>query len=126
MARILLVEDEENLQLLYRQELEADGHEVLCASDGKSAARMALEAQPDVVIMDINLPQNMDGMESMSKILSQNREIPVIINTGYSEYKDNFMSWAADAYILKSADMGPLKDAIRSALDSRNTSAPEQ
>jgi len=116
MAKILLVEDEKNLQFLYRQELEDAGYEVVCAGDGKTAVNMALELMPDVVIMDINLPDKMDGIESMSKILSENRSIPVIINTGYSEYHDNFMSWAADAYILKSADMGPLKDAIREAL----------
>jgi CheY-like chemotaxis protein len=122
MARILLVEDEESLQLLYQQELEEDGHEVVCASDGKSAVRMALDVTPDVVIMDINLPENMDGIECMSKILSGNRDIPVIINTGYSEYQDNFMSWAADAYVLKSADLGPLREAIRSALERKQIS----
>ncbi|MCK4284371.1 MAG: response regulator, partial [Candidatus Brocadiae bacterium] len=74
---------------------------------------------PDVVIMDINLPEKMDGIQSMSKILSQDKDIPVIINTGYSEYQDNYMSWAADAYILKSADVGPLVEAVREALRKR-------
>jgi len=123
MARILLVEDEESLQILYQQELESDGHEVVCVGDGKAAVRIASEMLPDVVIMDINLPDHMDGIESMSKILSQNRDIPVIINTGYSEYQDNFMSWAADAYVLKSADMAPLKEAIQSALERKGISS---
>lgn len=116
MAKILLVEDEENVRLLYQQELEEHGHEVICAADGRTAVRLAEETKPDVVIMDINLPEKMDGIESMSKILGHDRAIPVIINTGYSEYQDNFMSWAADAYILKSADIGPLMDAVREAL----------
>ena len=119
MAKILIVEDEENVRLLYQQELEEEGYEVLCAGDGKTALEMARREEPDVVIMDINLPEKMDGIESMSKILSHNRAIPVIINTGYSEYQDNFMSWAADAYILKSGDLGPLKEAIRKALAKR-------
>ncbi len=116
MTRILLVEDEENVRLLYRQELEDRGYEVICAADGKTALQLAMEQKPDVVIMDINLPEKMDGIESMSKILSHDRGIPVIINTGYSEYQDNFMSWAADAYILKSADVGPLVKAVQQAL----------
>jgi len=116
MARILLVEDEENIRLLYRQELEDLGHEVACAADGRAAVEMARASAPDLVIMDINLPEKMDGIESMSKILSDNSGIPVIINTGYSEYKDNFMSWAAEAYVLKSGDVGPLLDAVHEVL----------
>jgi len=119
MAKILLVEDEENVRLLYQQELEEAGHEVMCASDGLTAVEMARQSAPDLVIMDINLPQKMDGIESMAKILSYNKDIPVIINTGYSEYQDNFMSWAADAYVLKSADVGPLMEAVRRTLASR-------
>jgi DNA-binding NarL/FixJ family response regulator len=61
----------------------------------------------------------MDGIESMSKILSHDRNIPVVINTGYSEYQDNFMSWAADAYVLKSADLDPLMEAVEDALRRR-------
>ena len=121
MARILLVEDEESVRLLYKQELEERGYEVLCAGDGRTAVEMARELSPDVVIMDINLPERMDGIESMSRILSHNRETPVILNTGYSEYQDSFMSWAADAYVLKSADIGPLLDAVENALQGRGT-----
>ena len=119
MAKILLVEDEESVRLLYQQELEEQGYEVIWAADGKTAVELAKEAKPDVVIMDINLPEKMDGIQSMSKILSQDKDIPVIINTGYSEYQDNYMSWAADAYILKSADVGPLVEAVREALRKR-------
>jgi CheY-like chemotaxis protein len=119
MARILVVEDEENVCELYRQELEGRGHEVVCVTDGRSAVRMARESPPDVVIMDINLPERMDGIESMSRILSRNRDVPVIINTGYSEYQDNFMSWAAEAYVLKSPDIEPLIAAVDKALEKR-------
>lgn len=119
MAKILLVEDEENVRLLYKQELEECGYEVLCAGDGRTAVEMVRELCPDVVIMDINLPQRMDGIESMSRILSHNKDLPVILNTGYSEYQDSFMSWAADAYVLKSADIGPLLEAVEKALHKR-------
>jgi len=116
MPRILLVEDDDNVRLLYQQELEERGYEVLCARDGRMAVRLAQEASPDVVIMDINLPENMDGLESMSRILSHDRSVPVIINTGYSEYKDSFKSWMADAYVLKTSDVQPLIRAVEEAL----------
>lgn len=121
-TRILLVEDDENVSLLYQQALEREGYDVLRVADGKSAVETAQAEKPDLVVMDINLPENMDGLESMAKILGQDRHIPVIINTGYSEYKDNFMSWAAEAYVLKSADLDPLLNAVRAALQKRGAS----
>lgn len=122
MAKILLVEDEDSIRKLYELELRDRGHEVLTARDGLTAIRLASEHTPDLVIMDINLPEKMDGLESMSRILGENSEIPVIINSGYSEYKDNFMSWAADAYVLKGADVEPLMEAVENALAKRGNS----
>ncbi|MFP4026582.1 MAG: response regulator [Candidatus Brocadiia bacterium] len=117
MAKLLLVEDEENLSLLYQVELGAEGHEVVVAQDGKTAIELARSESPDLVIMDINLPEKMDGIESMSRILSEDKSIPVIINTGYSQYKENFMTWAAEAYVVKSGDLDPLKKAIKNVLE---------
>ena len=119
MAKILLVEDEESICLLYQQELQAEGHEVILAHNGKDGVEMAEREKPDLVIMDINLPEKMDGLESMSRILDRNKDIPVIISTGYSRYRDNFLSWAAEAYVLKSANLTPLKETIREVLGKR-------
>ena len=55
----------------------------------------------------------MSGIESIGKILSKHKKIPIIINTAYSSYKDEFMSWSADAYIIKSSDLKELKDKIK-------------
>ena len=65
--------------------------------------------------MDINMPK-MSGIESIGKILSEHKKIPIIINTAYSSYKDDFMSWSADAYIIKSSDLKELKDKIKELL----------
>jgi len=65
--------------------------------------------------MDINIPK-MDGIEVMGRVLSKNNKIPIIINTAYSNHKNNFMSWAADAYIVKSSDLSELKDKIKEIL----------
>lgn len=116
MARILLVEDERNLSLLYQMELEAEGYEVLVVYDALAAIKAARENNPDLVIVDIRLDSQMDGIELLSRLLVKNKSLPVIINTGYSQYRDNFMTWGAAAYILKSADLGPLKKAIADAL----------
>ena len=115
MITVLVVEDDKNQRLLYEQELKLEGYEVVTASDGKDALEKIQEQLPDLIIMDINMPK-MDGIETMGKILGKNREIPVIINTAYSNYKDNFMSWAADAYIVKSSDLSELKNTVKEVL----------
>ncbi len=119
MTTILLVEDDKNQRLLYEQELRHEGYEVVTASNGKEALEEVQEKLPDIVIMDINMPK-MDGIEAMGRILGKNKEIPVIINTAYSNYKDSFMSWAADAYIVKTSDLSELKDKIKEVLANKN------
>ena len=61
----------------------------------------------------------MEGIETMGWILSHNKGIPIIIHTAYSNYKDNFMSWAADAYIVKSSDLSELKNKIKEILTNK-------
>jgi DNA-binding response OmpR family regulator len=115
MTTILLVEDDKNQRLLYEMELRQEGYEVVTASNGKEALEIIKEKLPDIIIMDINMPK-MDGIDTMGRILSKNKEIPVIINTAYSNYKDNYMAWAADAYIVKSSDLSELKNKIKELL----------
>ena len=115
MTTILLVEDDKNQCLLYEQELRLEGYNILTATDGKEALEMVRIQAPDIIIMDINIPK-MDGIETMGRILSKQKHIPIIINTAYSNYKDNFMSWAADTYLVKSSDLSELKDKIKEIL----------
>jgi len=115
MATVLIVEDEQNQRLLYKEELKLEGYETVTAADGKEALEKVQEQLPDIIIMDINMPR-MDGIETMGKILSKNRKIPIIINTAYSNYRSNFMSWAADAYVVKSSDLTELKNKIKELL----------
>jgi len=115
MKRILLVEDDKNQLLLYKQELTLEGYNVITARDGIEAVDRVKEEKPDLIIMDINMPK-MNGIESLGKILSEQKNIPVIIHTAYSSYKDNFMAWSADAYIIKSSDISELKNKIKELL----------
>lgn len=116
MKTILVVEDDKNQVLLYEQELSFEGYRVIVARDGQEAIKKTREQLPDLIVMDINMPK-MDGIESMSGILSEHKNIPIIINTAYSSYKDSFMSWSADAYIIKSSDLSELKKKIKELLN---------
>ena len=109
---VLVVENQQNLALLYEQELEDDGYSVDIVNSGLKAIEQVSEKKYNLVILEILLP-DMDGLETLGKIISINKDLPVIINTAFSSYKDNFMSWAADAYVLKSSDLSELKYTIR-------------
>ena len=115
MKKILLVEDEESLRLLYEEELKAEGYEVLSAGNGKEALRQLEEVKPDLIILDIVMPV-MDGMEALGQIMGRERNIPIVIHTSYPGYREDFMSWAADAYVAKSSDLRELKQTIRDLL----------
>ncbi|MCC7212892.1 MAG: response regulator [Candidatus Brocadia sp.] len=112
MKTILVVEDDKNQLLLYEQELSLEGYKIITARDGLEAIKKVREQLPDLIVMDITMPK-MNGIEAMGKILSEHKKIPIIINTAYSRYKDDFMSWAADAYVVKSSNLKELKDKIK-------------
>ena len=119
MPKILVIEDEKNLRLLYKQDLERDGYQVVTAATAPEGIAMVEAEHPDLVVMDIRLP-GMDGLEAMSKVLEKHPRRPVVLNSAYSSYHENFMSWAADAYVVKSADTDELRARVRELLQSRS------
>ncbi len=118
MARLLIVEDDANQRELYRQELESEGYEVLTAADGQEAVNIVKERDVDLVVLDINMPV-VDGIEALGRILSRDNTLPIIIHTAYAHYKDNFMTWTAEHYIIKSSDLTELKKRIKEVLSAR-------
>ena len=116
MNKILIAEDERNLRNLYLVELQEEGYTVVVASDGREALDLFRKERPDLVVLDILMP-GMDGLELMGLMLAEQNQVPVILNTAYPAYKDNFLSWSADAYVIKSADLRELKREIRRLLE---------
>lgn len=115
---ILIVEDDANQRELYRQELEEEGYKVRLAADGKQAVEIVNNEHIDLVVLDINMPV-MNGIEALGRMLSYDNQLPVIIHTAYAHYKDNFMTWVAEHYVIKSSDLTDLKDKIREVLKER-------
>ena len=113
--RILIVDDERNIRRLYEKEFQQSGYEVLLAENGNEAVQKVKTDSPDLVVLDIRMP-GMDGIEALGKILGTSNKIPIILNTAYTSYQNNFMSWAADAYVIKSSDLGALKDKVKEVL----------
>ncbi len=112
MKKILLVDDEEGIHLLYREELEDEGYEVHSALRGEEALEKLNIVSPDLVILDINMP-GMDGVEVLRRMKEMNPNLPIILSTAYHEYKQDLAVWASDEYVVKSSDLTELKAAVR-------------
>lgn len=117
MEKLLVVEDNPNLLTLYKEELAEEGFEVRGALTGKQALNEVKRDRPDIVVLDICLP-DIDGIHVLEQVLAIDKTIKVVINTAYSTYKDNFMTWSADAYVIKSSDLTELKDTVRKVLET--------
>jgi len=112
MKKILLVDDEDSIHLLYREELEEEGYEVYSAMSGEEALEKLNSIAPDLVILDINMP-GMNGIDALRRIKEINSNLPVILSSAYQEFKQDLASWASDEYIVKSSNLDELKAAVR-------------
>lgn len=113
--KILVVDDEENIRFLFKEELEEEGYQVEMASNGFEAIDKVRASKFDVVVMDIKMP-GMDGIQALNEIKNMVKDQPVILCSAYGEFKQDFSSWISDAYVVKSADTSELKQTIKKIL----------
>ena len=103
-ARVLVVEDERDVAELLRYNLAKEGFDVLMAPHGAEALRVAREQQPDVILLDIMVPQ-LNGWEVCRRLKEdlETREIPIIMVTGRAEEGDKVLGFelGADDYVTK-------------------------
>jgi DNA-binding NtrC family response regulator len=119
MARLLVVDDESNIRLLYSQELSEEGHQVVTAASAAEAAEKLAESDFDLVVLDIKL-KNESGLDLLQKMVKERHDMPVILCTAFSCYKDDFSAWLADGYVVKSSDPQELKDEIKRVLEKKS------
>ncbi len=81
MAKILVIDDEEQLRDLLKKMLTRDGHQVFMAQDGEEGVRSFYQFKPDLIITDIIMP-NKDGIEVIMELLNANPELPIIAISG--------------------------------------------
>ena len=115
---VLIVDDDGNQRLLYRETFEADGHQVIEADDASGALEMVRTRRPDVVVLDINMP-GLDGLDTLAAIHALDRRLPIVLNTAYAAYREQYVSWIADAYVVKSSDLTELRDTVRDVVARR-------
>lgn len=115
MIRVLLVDDHALFRQGLRSLLENEGMRVIGeAADGREAVRYAAETNPDVILMDIQMPE-LDGVQATQNILDINPEAKVIMITMYRQDRYVFEAVKAGArgYVLKDSDSNSLIDRIR-------------
>jgi two-component system, response regulator, stage 0 sporulation protein F len=114
-TRILLVDDEEHIRLLFKEELEEEGYLIDLASNGFEAIEKLKKSHFDLVVLDIKMP-GMDGIQTLSEIKKTDKDQRVILCSAYGEFKQDFSSWVSDGYVVKSADTRELKNTIKNVL----------
>lgn len=119
MQAMLIVEDDDNLRKLYTQEFVEEGYRVLSVANSQEAMIVLEREAPDVAILDLVMP-GADGIELLGRFIKQQPQLPVVINTAYPVYQHNYLTWSADAYVVKSSDLSELKQTVQSVLARRH------
>lgn len=115
MYSLLVVEDEPFLRHRYHQELKEKGYEVTSVSTGKGALEKLRTSSFDLVVLDIRLP-GMNGLEVLERLRREGRNIPVILNTSYSGYRQDTRCSQANGFIIKSPNTHELMKKVEELL----------
>jgi len=125
MVKILIIEDDASIAKLYETKFSKENFEVIMASDGKTGAHAALEHQPDIILLDLNLPI-LNGFEVLQKIKknTKTKNMPVVILTNYGEV-DNitecFLKGATEFMIKVEHTPDEVVDTVREILNVKGS-----
>ena len=115
-AQILVVEDNEKNMKLFRDVLDASGYRTLEAATGERAVELVFEHRPDLVLMDIQLP-DIDGIEALSRLRADDRtaSVPVLALTAQAMEGDRerFLAAGFDGYLSKPVDIAEFVATIK-------------
>ena len=116
MKKILVVDDEKKIVEIIQAYLERDGYQVIAAFDGKTALALALKQHPDLVILDLMLPE-ISGWE-VCRMIRKESEVPIIMLTARDEVTDKIigLEMGADDYVTKPFDTKELVSRVRAIL----------
>jgi len=116
MALVLIVDDSEDLQETLQMVLADEGFEVAGALDGQRGLQLVRELHPDVVLLDMMMPE-MDGLEFLSRVGSEPSRPPVVANSGFDAYRDEALRRGAVGFLRKPLSMETLVRVLRSAVE---------
>lgn len=131
MVKILIVEDDNNLREIYGARLEAEGYQIVGASDGEEALAIAIRERPDLIISDIMMPK-ISGFDMLDILRStpETKDVKVIVMTALSQDEDRRRGeqLGADKYVVKSQvtldDVVSMVEEIIATIPSRPETQP--
>ncbi|MGE5445892.1 MAG: response regulator [Ignavibacteriales bacterium] len=118
MSRILVVDNEPNLRLVYREVLSDGGHEVLEAESAKGTFDILKREPIDLVVLDIKL-RSESGLYVLQRIVNEFPRVPVVLCSAYVSFQNDCISWLAESYIVKSSHPEELLNEVNKVLSKR-------
>jgi CheY-like chemotaxis protein len=118
MKKILIADDDKSIRSVLKTELTLEGYQVILATSGLEALREIRDKTPDLVILDIKMP-NMHGLKALEEIRKENKSLPIIICSAYEKMQDDYIVWASkvSGYLTKPLDLNRLKSMIKKSFE---------
>ncbi len=121
MAKILVIDDEEHIRFLYKEEFQDEGFEVVTADTPIGGLELITREKPDILILDVRFPYEISGLDFLcdlrDKYSISKTDLPVIICTAYDEYMNDMKTTNANDFVLKSFDLTNLKKIVYRLLE---------
>lgn len=130
MKRVLIIDDDPSVRLLYEEELIEEGYEGISSDGQKGVLKLIAEQRPDLILLDLNLGSR-SGLDLLRAIRKESLTVPVILLTARPGFMLDSKSVSAYAYVPKSSDLTSLKREVEKclnapgALDERRRIIPE-
>lgn len=117
MYKILIVDDDHAIRLLYQEELEDEGYSVSTTSGCLNFLDQIEHFRPDLILLEIKLGK-FNGLDILQEIRARYYDMPVILCSAYYSFRYDMRAIAADYYVTKSVDLSELKFKIKMAFES--------
>ncbi|WMW64709.1 response regulator [Nitratidesulfovibrio liaohensis] len=117
--KILVVDDEKHIRMLYQEELESEGYTVAVSDGREPILDVVAREKPLVVVLDIKLGPDLSGLDLLQEIRRGEPTLPVILSTAYDSFQHDLKSVVADYYVVKSVDLTELKAKVALAIEKR-------
>jgi CheY-like chemotaxis protein len=119
-TRVLLVEDTEDNRFMMKRLLEMSSYDVVEAVNGKEAVELAIESQPDIILMDLSLPL-IDGLGATRRIreVPSLAQVPIVAVSAHdtADFHNEALAAGCDAYITKPIDFAQLEELVENLVD---------
>jgi CheY-like chemotaxis protein len=122
MTTLLLIDEEVNKRLLYKDEFQGEGYEVTVAETTDEALEKIFQSKPDIITLDIKMSGTKD-IEFLRKIKEEQSDIPIVICSPYAGHRKDFCVGTCDAFVVHSADLTELKTIIKLILNHKQSVA---